>query len=65
MTNWKKGINTETKFTDFAYIYFITDSQNINTNVTHGLPIKTPLFSAMCQEYFRITFSRPISKNKD
>lgn len=51
MTNQRKGINTKTEFTDFAYSYFITDSQNTDANLANNWPIKMAQFSVMYQKY--------------
>ena len=48
MTNRKKGINTKTEFIDFGYIYFITDSQNTDVNLTHDWPMKKHYFLLLC-----------------
>lgn len=44
MTNWKKGINTKIELIDFDYIYFITESQTIDVNLTHDQPMKQHYF---------------------
>lgn len=60
--NPKKGIDAETEFTEFAYIRFITDSQNINVNLACAWPIKIALFSVVIHPpNFWMAVNGPIS----